>query len=270
MMSPATIPWFSRPRTTADSPVATAARAASGLGKAALRRARDGGDDLEGGANGALGIVFAGHGRAPDADHRIADELLDGAAEARHDPPGRLEVARQDVAHLLRVQRLGEAGEVLEVAEQDRDQPAFGRRFRRAGPRGSPGRRRMPTESAPPLASTGLGWWLCVSVRGLPQAVQKLNPAGTSVPQRPQVTASGWPQVPQNCAPGGFSNPQAVGVWRDLVQIPLPTVRGRSAGGPVLGLMAGKGHGVVRAVHDGLEVHEPRLQCPVVPERWSS
>ena len=37
-------------------------------------------DEVERGANGALGVVLVGGGRAPQRHDRIADELLDDAA----------------------------------------------------------------------------------------------------------------------------------------------------------------------------------------------
>ena len=41
-----------------------------------------GGDEVERGAHGALGVVLVGDRRAPDGHHRVADELLDRAAVA--------------------------------------------------------------------------------------------------------------------------------------------------------------------------------------------
>ena len=71
----------------------------------------DGVDQVEGGADGPLGVVLAGDRRAPDGHHRVADELLDGAAVALDDVARHVEVARQRLADLLRVALLGERRE---------------------------------------------------------------------------------------------------------------------------------------------------------------
>ena len=84
-------------------------------------------DERDRGANRALRIVLVSGRRAPDRHHRVADELLDRPAVARHDRARHLEVARLDRAHLLGVERLGKRGEVLEVDEQDRDSAPLGR-----------------------------------------------------------------------------------------------------------------------------------------------
>ena len=76
--SPATMPWFVAPSVTAASPVSTPARAWMPGPSAA-----DGVDQLERGADRALGVVLAGDRGAPDRHHGVADELLDGAAVAR-------------------------------------------------------------------------------------------------------------------------------------------------------------------------------------------
>ena len=74
------MPWPRAPRVTAASPVRTPARAwISGPEDA------DGVDELEGGADGPLGVVLARDRRAPDGHDRVADELLDGAAVALDD-----------------------------------------------------------------------------------------------------------------------------------------------------------------------------------------
>ena len=49
----------------------------------------DGVDQLEGGADAALGVVLVGDRRAPDGHHGVADELLDRAAVALDDVAGR-------------------------------------------------------------------------------------------------------------------------------------------------------------------------------------
>ena len=58
-------------------------------------------DQLQGGADRALGVVFLRGGRAPHGHDRIADELLDRAAVALDDVARDVEVARQGVTHLF-------------------------------------------------------------------------------------------------------------------------------------------------------------------------
>ena len=72
------MPWFVAPSVTAASPVSTPARAWM-LGP----ERRDRIDQVERRSNGSLGVVLAGGRRAPHRHHRVADELLDGAAVAR-------------------------------------------------------------------------------------------------------------------------------------------------------------------------------------------
>ena len=74
------MPWSVAPSVTAASPVRTPARAWTPGPSVA-----DGVDELEGGADGALGVVLVGDRRAPDGHDRVADELLDGAAVAVDD-----------------------------------------------------------------------------------------------------------------------------------------------------------------------------------------
>ena len=95
-MSPATMPWPIAPRVTAASPVSTPARA-----WIAGPSAADGVDEVERGADGALGVVLVGDRRAPDGHHGVADELLDRAAVALDDLARQVEVARQELAHVL-------------------------------------------------------------------------------------------------------------------------------------------------------------------------
>ena len=115
------MPWLVAPRVTAASPVRTPARA-----WIAGPRERDRVDELEGGPDGALGVVLVRDGRAPDGHHRVADELLDRAAVPRDDVPRQVEVAGEEFAHLLGVPLLGERREADEVGEQDRDEAALG------------------------------------------------------------------------------------------------------------------------------------------------
>ena len=82
-------------------------------------------DELEGRPHCTLRVIFGRDWSAPDGHHCIADELLDRAAIKLDDPAARLEVARQKLAHLLRVLRLRERGETDQIGEQNRDQAAL-------------------------------------------------------------------------------------------------------------------------------------------------
>ena len=131
--SPATMPSPIAPSVTATSPVTTPARAASS--GAPTRRPSCGHrvDRSSAGADGALGVALVRDRRAPDRHHGVADELLDHAAVALDHRAGALEVARQQLAHLLGVARLGQRGEADEVEEQHRADPALGHRRCAAG-----------------------------------------------------------------------------------------------------------------------------------------
>ena len=118
----------------------------------------DAADDLQGGPHGALGVVLVAGRRAPDRHHGVADELLDRAAVALDDPAGKVEIARQQVADLLRVPRLGDRREAHEVGEEDRDDPPLCHGWRRRGTRAGRGRRResgrrRPGEARPALTA---------------------------------------------------------------------------------------------------------------------
>ena len=149
-------------------------------------------DEIEGGADGPLGVVLVGHGRAPDGHHGVADELLDRATVAADDLAGRVEVARQDLAHGLGVAALGQPGEVDEVGEQDGDDTPLGRRGRCE--RGHSGDGRRPTG--------GRG------VSRAPQSAQNFAAGSRGAPQLGQAAESGVPHSAQNLAPGRFGDPQ--------------------------------------------------------------
>ena len=83
-------------------------------------------DELERGSHRALGVVLVGDRCTPDRHHRIADELLDGAAVAVDDVARQVEVARQQLPGVLGVATFGERREAHEVGEQDRDDAALG------------------------------------------------------------------------------------------------------------------------------------------------
>ena len=131
--------------------------------RAQLRRAdlvaerRDRRDEIERGPYGPLGVVLGRGRRAPDGHHRVADELLDRAAVEADQSAAGVEVAREELPHLLGVARLGERREPDEVGEQDGDQAPLGGRGRRwrigrgRRRRGEPGQRRaaLATEACP-------------------------------------------------------------------------------------------------------------------------
>ena len=90
----------------------------------------DRGDQVECCAHCALGVVL-GRGRRPPHGHDgVADELLDGPAVHADDPPADVEVAREELAHLLGVARLGQRSEAHEVGEEDGDEAPLCRRLR--------------------------------------------------------------------------------------------------------------------------------------------
>src|SRR5207302_1226413 len=67
----------------------------------------DPGDEVERGAHRPFGIILLRGRGTPDGHHRVTDELLHGAAVALDDLSGAVEVARQDLARVLRVSPLG-------------------------------------------------------------------------------------------------------------------------------------------------------------------
>jgi len=81
---------------------------------------------IERGADGPLRIVFIGDRSTPHGHHGIADELLDDSAISRDQRSARVEVLRQQLAHLLGVAGLRERREPDEVGEQHRDEPPLG------------------------------------------------------------------------------------------------------------------------------------------------
>ena len=123
-MSPVTMPWPSAPTLTAASPVRTPTRTCEiHAGLPAERR--DHVDEIEGGPDGALGVVLVGDRGAPHRHDRIADELLDDAAVAIDDHPRPLEVLVLELAHRLRVTVGRERREADEVGEEDRHHTSF-------------------------------------------------------------------------------------------------------------------------------------------------
>jgi len=86
------------------------------------------GRELQGGPDGALGVVLVRDRRPPDRHHRIADELLHDPAVSADDLPARVEVPREQIPDLLGIARFREGRESHQVREQHRDQTPFGRR----------------------------------------------------------------------------------------------------------------------------------------------
>jgi len=81
---------------------------------------------IQGRTNCPLGVVLGGDRSSPHGHHRIADELLYGAAVAGDQGAASVEVAGQQIADLLGVARLRERGEPDQIGEQDKDEAALG------------------------------------------------------------------------------------------------------------------------------------------------
>ena len=179
------MPCCSAPTVTATSPVTTPTRIRSPGAPTSAPSAVDVGDQVEPGAHAALGVVLVRGGGAPHRHHRVADELLHGAAVAGDDPAALVEVARQQLADLLLVTLLRERREGDEVAEQHAGDAAG--RDRPTGEPGS-GRRR--------------------STHGVPHSLQNFAPATSAAPHVAQrASPCGAPQAKQNLAPGCCSAP---------------------------------------------------------------
>ena len=82
-------------------------------------QAAHGVDEVQGGADRSFRVVLVRDRGAPQRHHRIADELLDGAAVAGDDLAHGVEVAGLEFAHLLGVAALGERREPHEIREED-------------------------------------------------------------------------------------------------------------------------------------------------------
>ena len=109
-----------RRASTAASPVSTPARARSSGAPTSSPSAETAATRSSAGAHRALGVVLVCDRRPPHGHHGVADELLDGAAVELDQPPCGVEVAREELAHLLGVARLGERREADEVGEEHR------------------------------------------------------------------------------------------------------------------------------------------------------
>ena len=86
----------------------------------------------QGGPDSSLGVVLV-RGRCPEhRDRRVADELLDGGAEARECTSDERVEGRERIAHILDVHLLGSSGRSHEVGEEDTDMLSLlGDRLRR-------------------------------------------------------------------------------------------------------------------------------------------
>ena len=144
-----------------------------------------GGDEVECGADGPLGVVLRRRRRAPDRHHRVADELLDGAAVALDQAPARVEVAREELADLLGVAR--RRGAVKPTRSANSTQTS----------------RRSATGAAVPAAPAGV-----VAVTAAPHSPQNRSPASSGAPQAEHPLASDPPQAEQNLRPSRLLTPQ--------------------------------------------------------------
>ena len=76
---------------------------------------------IESREHGAARVVRRAHRRAPEGHERIADEFIERALVLEDRVRHRREVRVQDLHDLLRAQGFGQAGELADVGEQDRD-----------------------------------------------------------------------------------------------------------------------------------------------------
>ena len=116
-----------------------------------LAQSGDGRARVDGGTDGAQGVVLVRHRHAEDGHDRVADELLDRAAVALDRPAGGGEVAVQHAPQRLGVERLGELRRLDEVGEEDGDRlaPLLERRpERRAAPSSAASWRRIACSSS--------------------------------------------------------------------------------------------------------------------------
>ena len=143
-------------------------------------------DQVESRSNRPLRVVLVGRGRAPDSHDGIADELLDGAAVPVDDPARRLEVARQELAHLLGVG-------VLEICVK----PTRSANSTDTSRRSATGR----------LVGAGDEASVVSPSRRVPHRPQNLAPGTRGAPQFGQAAASGFPHWTQKLTSAEFSVP---------------------------------------------------------------
>ena len=135
--------------------------------------------DPEGGQHGADRIVLVGDRCPEHAQHGVADELVDRAPVELDDLLQRGVERAEGGAHVLGVGPVRELGEPDEVAEQDRDEPAFLR-----GARGErrPAVRAEARALGDRLAADGTGRHVRESSDGAPVALREGT--GRTAPRR--------------------------------------------------------------------------------------
>ncbi len=89
------------------------------LGHPAGRQRRRGIAHRDGAVGRAVGMVGVLDRLSPERHHRVADELVEGAARVLHDRGHLRQVLVEELDHLVRLHLLGNAGEAADVAEQD-------------------------------------------------------------------------------------------------------------------------------------------------------
>ena len=111
-------------RRTSASPVLTPTRTSRGVPSGRVMPS-SACDDAQAGPHGALGVVLVRGGHAEDADHGVADELLDRAAVRLDHLAGGGVVGAQHGVDVLGVGGLAHRGEADEVAEERGDDLAL-------------------------------------------------------------------------------------------------------------------------------------------------
>ncbi len=127
-MSPAAMPspslGFARSAIIA-SPVVTPMRTWRPSSGSAALSSRDRVAGGDGGAHGPLRVVLVGERGAEERDDRVADELLDGAAEALELGLDTAVVRREQASDVFGVELFGTPREADEVGEEDADDLAL-------------------------------------------------------------------------------------------------------------------------------------------------
>ena len=102
-MSPATMPFAVRAERHGGLAGDHPCPGSQSRAPTASPKARHRVDEFEPGPYRTLGVVLLGRRHTPYRHHRVADELLDGAAVAADDRPRRREVLAQQLADILRI-----------------------------------------------------------------------------------------------------------------------------------------------------------------------
>ena len=136
----------------------------------------------QGAAHRPFGVVLVGGGGAEHGHGAVADELVQGAAQAFDLGPQAGVVGAQQGADVLGVGLVGAGGEAHQVAEQHRDQAAFLGRGRAGPVRDAP---QAPQNRKPPgcpVRRLRSAAWDAVygptTVRGAPWGGTRLRGAG--------------------------------------------------------------------------------------------